>query len=123
MRKFYLLVFCLLTFSVASAKDNCDLVYTTATYALNHAKSALSANNFDHQKYYSGKALESYEKLLALLPESACEDLEEKVLDILDAAERAADPADWDRGRFYSKKVFQSTQDLITELDLQAAGK
>lgn len=123
MKKIYLLLFSLLTFSTASANDNCDLVYTTASYALNHAKSALKANNFDHQKFYSGKALESYEKLLALLQESACEGFEEKVLDILENAEKAADPADWDRGRFYSKKVFQSTQDLISELDLQAAGK
>jgi hypothetical protein len=58
---------------------------------------------------------------LELLQEEGCAGYEEKVLDILEDAEKAADPADWDRGRFYSKKVFQSTQDLINELDLQAA--
>ena len=121
MKKIYLLLFSLLMFSVANAKDNCELVYTTASYALNHAKSALKANNFDHQKYYSGKALESYEKILTLLQESACGELEEKIQDILEDAEKAADPADWDRGRYYSKKVFQRTQDLISELDQQAA--
>lgn len=121
MKKIYLLLFSLLMFSVANAKDNCELVYTTASYALNHAKSALKANNFDHQKYYSGKALESYEKILTLLQDSACGELEEKILDILTDAEKAADPADWDRGRYYSKKVFQSTQDLISELDQQAS--
>lgn len=46
---------------------------------------------------------------------------QEKVLDILEDAEKAADPADWDRGRYYSKKVYQGTQDLISELDQQAA--
>ena len=107
-------------FATANAKDNCELIYTTASYALNHAKSALKANNFDHQKFYSGKALESYEKILDLLQDSACAELEEKILDILTDAEKAADPADWDRGRYYSKKVFQSTQDLISELDQQA---
>lgn len=121
MKRIYLLVFSLMAFSVAHAKDNCELLYTTASYALNHAKSALKANNFDHQKFYSGKALESYDKMLALLQDSACLELEEKILDILADAEKAADPADWDRGRYYSKKVFQSTQDLISELDLKAA--
>src|SRR5690554_4673532 len=116
MKKIYLLLFSLF-FSTSSAKDNCELVYTTASYALNHAKSALKANNFDHQKYYSEKALESYEKILILLQDSACGELEERIQDILTDAEKAADPADWDRGRYYSKKVFQSTQDLISELD------
>ena len=122
MKQIYLLLFSLLMFSGASAKNDCELVYSTASYALNHAKSALNANNFEHQKYYSGKALESYDKLLALLQEHGCADAEyeEKILDILEDAEKAADPADWDRGRFYSKKVFQSTQDLINELDQQA---
>lgn len=120
MKKNYLLLFSLLMFATASAKDNCELIYTTASYALNHAKSALKANNFDHQKFYSGKALESYEKMLGLLPDSGCSELEEKILNILTDAEKAADPADWDRGRYYSKKVFQSTQDLISELDLLA---
>ena len=44
----------------------------------------------------------------------------ESVQDIIANAEKAADPADWDRGRYYSKKVFNSTQDLITKLDSQA---
>ena len=123
MKKIYLLLFSLLIFSTANAKDDCELVYTTASYALNHAKNALKANNFDHQKLYSEKALESYEKILSLLPDSACAELEEKILAILTDAEKAADPADWDRGRYYSKKVFQSTQDLITELDQHTAKK
>lgn len=120
MKKVYLLFFSLLFLSFSSPKNDCDLVYSTASYALNHAKSALKANNFDHQKYYSGKALESYEKLSNLLEGSQCEGLTENVQDIIADAVKAADPTDWDRGRYYSKKVFNSTQDLITKLDSQA---
>ena len=117
MKKVYLLFFSLFVFSIAQAKDDCELIYSTASYALNHAKSALKANNYEHQKYYSGKALESYEKLSKLLEESQCEGLSEKVQDIIADAIKAADPADWDRGRYYSKKVFTATQDLISHRD------
>ena len=117
MKKVCLLFFSLFIFSVAQAKDDCELIYSTASYALNHAKSALKANNYDHQKYYSGKALESYEKLYKLLEGSQCEGLSEKVQDIISDALKAAEPADWDRGRYYSKKVFTSTQDLISHMD------
>ena len=117
MKKVYLLFFSLLVYSIAQAKDDCELIYSTASYALNHAKSALKANNYEHQKYYSGKALESYEKLSKLLEESQCEGLSEKVQDIIADAIKAADPADWDRGRYYSKKVFTATQDLISHMD------
>ena len=37
--------------------------------------------------------------------------------DITNDAEKAADPVDWARGRYYSKKVHQNTSDLITVLD------
>jgi len=119
MKKIYLLFFSLFVFSMAQANDDCELIYSTASYTLNHAKSALKANNYDHQKYYSGKALESCEKLFKLLQGSQCEGLSEKVQDIIADALKAADPADWDRGRYYSKKVFSSTQDLISYMDGQ----
>ncbi|MCM4166249.1 hypothetical protein KCTC52924_03174 [Arenibacter antarcticus] len=119
MRQIYLLFFSLILFNTASAKDDCELVYSTASYALNHAKSALKANNFEHQVYYSEKALESYEKLLKLVKGNTCTNLSEKIENILVDAEKAANPADWDRGRFYSKTVFNSTIELLTELDQQ----
>lgn len=107
MKKVCLLFFSLFVFTIAQAKDDCELIYSTASYALNHAKSALKANNYDHQKFYSGKALESYEKLFKLLEGSQCEGLSEKVQDIIADALKAADPADWDRGRYYSKRYLQ----------------
>ena len=117
MKNVFLLFFSLSIFSFASAKDDCEIIYSTASYALNHAKKALMANNYEHQKYYSEKALDSYDKLINLLEGSQCEGLMESVQDIIADAIKAANPADWDRGRHYSKKVFNSTQDLITKLD------
>ena len=117
MQKIYLLCFSLLFFSMTMAQDGCDQIYSTASYALNHSKKALKANNYDHQKYYAGKALDSYDKILALLEGTKCESLTEQVQDIIADAVKASDPVDWDRGRYYSKKVFNSTQELITLLD------
>ncbi|MDX1363033.1 hypothetical protein [Arenibacter latericius] len=119
MIKIYLLLFSFFIFNTTFAKDNCDLVYSTASYALNHAKKALKANNFDHQVYYSEKALKSYEKLLRIVKENDCIDLSEKIEDILADAKNASEPADWDRGRFYSKKVFNASLELLAELDKQ----
>jgi len=117
MQRIYLLCFSLLFFSMAMAQDGCDQIYSTASYALNHSKKALKANNYDHQRYYAGKALDSYDKILGLLEGSKCESLTEQVQDIIADAVKASDPVDWDRGRYYSKKVFNSTQELITLLD------
>ncbi len=117
MQKIYLLFFSLLFFSMTMAQDGCDQIYATASYALNHSKRALKANNYDHQRYYAGKALDSYDKILALLEGSKCESLTEQVQDIIADAVKASDPVDWDRGRYYSKKVFNSTQELISLLD------
>jgi len=117
MTKLYIVLFSLLL-NFSSVDDECDLAYTNASYALSHAKKAFKANNFEHQKYYSEKVLESYEKITKYLENCDCGDLPEKVRDAMDAVENAADPVDWDRGRYYSKKTYESTLDLITELDM-----
>ncbi|SHJ01828.1 hypothetical protein SAMN04487911_109103 [Arenibacter nanhaiticus] len=98
-------------------KSNCELAYSTATYALMHAKKALKANNFDHQKYASSKALASYEKIVEYLTDCKCDNLSDKVAENIEDAKKASDPVDWDRGRYYSKKVYNSTQDLIGLMD------
>ena len=47
-----------------------------------------------------------------------CKNTTELIMDITNDAEKAADPVDWDRGRYYSKKVYLNTQELITVLDI-----
>ncbi len=118
-----LLISILFAISVISPEknDDCSGVYNLATYALSHSKKALKAHNFDHQVYYSGKTLESYEKIVDNMENCDCKNATELILDIAVDAEKAADPVDWDRGRYYSKKVYLNTQELITILDLWAA--
>ena len=50
-----------------------------------------------------------------------CKNATELIIDITIDAEKAADPVDWDRGRYYSKKVYLNTQELITILDMWSA--
>lgn len=94
-----------------------DAVYTKASYSLSHSKKALSSNNFDQQKQYSAKVLDSYQVLYDHLRACDCQDLKYKVEDIIKDANKAIDPDTWEIGRYYSKKVYLQTQDLITELD------
>ncbi len=98
-----------------------EAVYSKASYSLSHSKKALSSNNFDHQKYYSEKVLDSYEILYSHLEECDCQDLKYKVEDIIKDANKAIDPDTWEIGRYYSKKVYLQTQDLITALDQRAS--
>ncbi len=98
-----------------------DVVYSKASYSLSHSKKALSSNNFDHQKYYSEKVLDSYEILYSHLEKCDCQDLKYKVEDIIKDANKAIDPDTWEIGRYYSKKVYLQTQDLITTLDQRAS--
>ncbi len=120
MNKLTIVIISILCFLPTNSEDDCALVYSIASYALSHSKKALKANNFEHQMYYSGKTLESYQRITEGFENCDCENLTETILDITSDAEKAADPADWDRGRYYSKKVYNSTQELITVLDIWA---
>lgn len=117
MNNLYIALISILSFLPSNTEDDCVVVYTRASYALSHSKKALKANNFEHQMYYAGKTLESYKKITEAMESCSCENLTEIIQDIMNDVEKAADPADWDRGRYYSKKVYTSTQELITVLD------
>lgn len=110
-----------LLFSAKTTKIKWDIIYTNATYALNHSKKALSSNNFDHQKHYSEKALESYEKIAQYLEASDNEELKLKISNTIKDLEHAVDAPDWDRGRFYTKRVYRNTREFITTLDLMSS--
>ena len=120
MNKLILLFLFIVSMVPATNDDDCSAVYNRATYALSHSKKALKAHNFDHQVYYSGKTLEAYKKIADSMKECDCKNAAELILDITVDAKKAADPVDWARGRYYSKKVYLNTQELITILDLWA---
>lgn len=117
MIKLYFVLFAFFCVYAFPKENNCELAYSTATYALSHAKKALKANNFDHQKYSSSKALASYEKIAEYVTDCKCDTFSEKISETIEDAKKAAVPKDWDRGRYYSKKVYNSTQDLIGLMD------
>ena len=118
MNKLFIILISVLSFIPSNTENDCSVVYNMATYALSHSKKALKSNNFDHQLYYSGKTLESYKKIAVGMKNCDCKNATELIIDITIDAEKAADPVDWDRGRYYSKKVYLNTQELITVLDM-----
>lgn len=118
MNKLILIFVSLLSLLTIKTENDCSEVYNRASYALSHSRKALKSNNFDHQVHYSGKTLESYNKIAESMANCDCKDAVQLIEDITNDAEKAADPVDWDRGRYYSKKVYLNTQELITMLDL-----
>ena len=121
MNKLFIIIISVLSFMPSNNENDCSFVYNMATYAMSHSKKALKSNNFDHQIYYSGKTLESYKKIAGGMKNCDCKNATELIMDITNDAEKAADPVDWDRGRYYSKKVYLNTQELITVLDMWTA--
>jgi len=120
MTKLFIIFSIFYSFIATPNDTEWDVIYTKASYALNHTKKALSSNNFDHQRYYSEKALEAYLDISEHLETSNDDELKLKIKHTISDLEHAVDAPDWDRGRFYSKRVHANTQELITELDLKA---
>jgi hypothetical protein len=120
MTKLFITFSILCSFLSTTNETEWDAIYTKASYALNHTKKALGSNNFDHQKYYSEKALEAYIAISEYLETSDDDELKLKIEHTISDLEHAVDAPDWDRGRFYSKRVHKNTQDFILELDLKA---
>jgi hypothetical protein len=118
--KFLLSFTFILTTLWVSAK--CDNTYTSASYALNHAKKSISSKNFDHQKYYAYKALEALEKARKLIEICGCDKAVDPILDGIENLEKASDPKDFEMGRYYTKKAFGDIQNLINQLDIYTQG-
>tara|TARA_R110002049_G_scaffold13497_3_gene58312 strand:+ start:7435 stop:7980 length:546 start_codon:yes stop_codon:yes gene_type:complete len=97
---------------------NCDSAYSSSSYALNYAKKALKADNFDHQKYYAEKSLIALEKTKKLMKECDCKDAMNSVLNGITNLEKAAEPKDWDLGRHYSKLALKNVENTIAALDV-----
>ncbi len=96
MSKISIILISILSFLSYNIEKDCTSIYTVASYALNHSKRALKANNFEHQIHYSSKTLESYDKIVANMNYCDCEKATELINDIAVDAEKAADPKNWD---------------------------
>jgi len=117
MRKSLLLFVSTLLFLSFSKSDVCETMYNNATFGVMHSKKALNARNFDDQRYFAKKALAAYERVLENLENCGCNNLTEKVEVAIEHLEIAIDPYDWDKGRYYSKRVYLNSLDLVSEMD------
>lgn len=103
---------------VGSVKAQCTSTYSMATYALAHTKKSLSSDNFDHQKLYAERAIESFEKDRELVKACGCEESLAQIEKGLDNLYKAVDPKDWEEGRYYTKKALANAHELISTLDI-----
>jgi len=119
--KTYLLLFASLLFWVG-AKANCTNAYASAGYSLAHTKRSLSANNFDHQQYYAGRALEAFEKAKLLVETCGCQSSMNPILNGIDNLNNALGQTEWDMGRYYTKKALENAHQLLESLDICSSG-
>jgi hypothetical protein len=120
MNKILLLTVCLATYTLMGA--DCTDAYASASYSLSHAKRSLNANNFDHQQYYAGRALEAFEKARGLVVSCGCNGSMDAILDGIEHLSEALDPKDWDMGRYYTKKAVADAEALLSALDACTRG-
>lgn len=120
MRKILILTICLAANTMMGA--DCTNAYASASYSLSHAKRSLNANNFDHQQYYAGRALEAFEKARGLVVSCGCEGSMDAILDGIEHLNDALDPKDWDMGRYYTKKAVADAEALLSALDTCTQG-
>lgn len=116
--KSHVLVVLAIFFAVqATYSFQCDNFYSKVTYALSHGKKAMDATNFEHQMYYAERALTALEKGEAFMAECSCDKAENKTIDAMETLGKAIEPADWEAGRFFTKKALGEINELITILD------
>ncbi|MCK0159415.1 hypothetical protein [Allomuricauda sp. F6463D] len=101
----------------ATYSNQCDNFYAKVTYALSHGKKAMNATNFEHQMYYAERALIALEKSEAFMAECSCEKAKNKTWDAMETLDKAIEPADWEAGRFFTKKALNEINELITIID------
>lgn len=101
----------------ATYPNQCDNFYSKVTYALNHCKKAMTATNFEHQMYYAERAWEALENAKSYMDECDCVKAEEKTIDAMETLDKAIEPADWEAGRFFTKKGMAEINELITIID------
>jgi len=99
-------------------KSNCADAYTSASYGLSHSKKAFKAHNFDHQKYYAGRALEALENTRDLVGECGCDGAMNSLADGIENLEEAMDPVDWKMGRYYTQRAMDNTYAVLENLDI-----
>ncbi|RAV29672.1 efflux RND transporter periplasmic adaptor subunit [Sinomicrobium soli] len=120
--KYYACLVLMLFVNIHPVLADCTALYSAMTYTISHSNKSLGANNFDHQRYYAGRALEALERAEERLDECACEGVGDLLYDVRDNLEKAVDPEDWETGRFYVKKAREYIQNTLTALDMCTAG-
>lgn len=110
------LAFSLVTISTINA--NCEDAYTSASYGLSHSKKAFKANNFDHQKYYAGRALEALEKTRGIVEQCGCQAALDAIELGIESLEEALDPEDWEMGRYFTKRAMEYNYSILDNLDV-----
>ena len=116
--KSHVFVVLALLFAIQTTYSNqCDNFYAKVTYALSHGKKAMEATNFEHQMYYAERALTALESGQSFMEECSCVKAKNKTLDAMETLDKAIEPADWEAGRFFTKKAIGEINELITIID------
>ncbi len=112
-----ILLICLCT-QTALGNSSCADGYTSASYGLSHSKKSFKANNFDHQQYYAGRALDALEKTRDLVNSCGCDGALISIAAGIENLEKALDPKDWDMGRYFTKRAIADLYSVLENLDL-----
>ena len=100
------------------AADECAFAYQNATYGLQHAQTAMEANNKDHLLQYAKRSKEALQKVLAATDECGCTDANYASYDALENLDKAFTKVEFDKIRYYVDKARVDVKATIVALDL-----
>lgn len=122
MKKTYIFLFALFSFTQFFAQDFCVDADSNLIYAYSNVKSAYESNNIDHLKYYSEKSLKSFEKAKINLKKCGCEHAYNLAYDGAELLSKVEAQETFEDGRFFVKRAKEIAQKSITSLNEFTAG-
>ena len=118
MKKITMLILLVGLLSPVLASEDCGTAYQDATYALEHTEKALQANNLEHLKQYSRRALEAIEKVYNDTEKCGCTEANNSSYDVLEHLEKSLEKDKFEVSRYYVKSALSSTKSILISLDL-----
>lgn len=108
----------ILLITPAYALEECEFAYQNASYGLQHAQTAMDANNKEHLLLYAKRSKDALQKVLDATDKCGCTDANYASYDALENLDKAFGKVEFEKIRFYVDKARVDVKATLVALDL-----
>ncbi|MBX2828000.1 MAG: hypothetical protein KTR22_07545 [Flavobacteriaceae bacterium] len=108
----------LLSLCTPNDSSDCETAYNGAASGYQHLKKSMKANNLDHVRLYTERAISSLEETEATLKSCGCKEAEEAAFNTLEHLNKAMEKDTFERSRYHVSKAKVNAQLILTSLDV-----